>query len=246
MNAESREEVFAELRKQGIKAIKVVAADGSKANGEIRGIRKRVLAASVILTAVLAGSVMFFLLGDSQLDLPKKEARPLDRQEIAGDRLRIAEAADTIFTSKAESYLARFAEPGAALPSSNIAPPSSDEVVACLNQPILYSDGEFTEHIDLKRIVAGMKQEIRLYLKGGGQPAVYLQELIKRQEMEIERKDKAHKHLQELLKNTDVQSLKKAYDYYLKANAQLHSMGIAPLKMPYELLNYQASLDLSE
>ena len=29
MNAESREAVFAELRKQGIKAIKVVAADGS-------------------------------------------------------------------------------------------------------------------------------------------------------------------------------------------------------------------------
>ena len=35
MNASSREDVFAELRKRGIKAIKVVAADGSKANGEV-------------------------------------------------------------------------------------------------------------------------------------------------------------------------------------------------------------------
>ena len=33
MDAESREAVFVALRKQGIKAIKVVAADGSKANG---------------------------------------------------------------------------------------------------------------------------------------------------------------------------------------------------------------------
>ena len=33
MDAASREEVFATLRTQGIKAIKVVAADGSKANG---------------------------------------------------------------------------------------------------------------------------------------------------------------------------------------------------------------------
>ena len=41
MNAASREEVFAELRKRGIKAIKVVAADGSKANGKVRGVRKR-------------------------------------------------------------------------------------------------------------------------------------------------------------------------------------------------------------
>ena len=40
MNASSREEVFTKLRKQGIKAIKVVAADGSKANGEVRGVRK--------------------------------------------------------------------------------------------------------------------------------------------------------------------------------------------------------------
>ena len=57
MDAESREAVFAALRQQGIKAIKVVAADGSKANGEIRGIRKRVLAAAVVgacvVTAIL-------------------------------------------------------------------------------------------------------------------------------------------------------------------------------------------------
>ena len=61
MDAESREAVFAALRQQGIKAIKVVAADGSKANGEIRGIRKRVLAASVIATALLAGIAVYFL-----------------------------------------------------------------------------------------------------------------------------------------------------------------------------------------
>ena len=62
MNAESREAVFAALREQGIKAIKVVAADGSKANGEIRGIRKRVLAASVIVAALVAGLAVYFAL----------------------------------------------------------------------------------------------------------------------------------------------------------------------------------------
>ena len=62
MNAESREAVFEELRKQGIKAIKVIAADGSKANGEIRGVRKRVLAASVVVAALLAGLGVYFSL----------------------------------------------------------------------------------------------------------------------------------------------------------------------------------------
>ena len=46
MEAESREAVFVTLRARGIKAIKVVAADGSKANGEIRGARKRTIAAA--------------------------------------------------------------------------------------------------------------------------------------------------------------------------------------------------------
>ena len=47
MSASSREEVFTELRKRGVKAIKVVASDGSKANGEVRGVRRRVVLAIV-------------------------------------------------------------------------------------------------------------------------------------------------------------------------------------------------------
>ena len=58
MDAESREAVFAALRQQGIKAIKVVAADGSKANGEVRGIRKRVLALAVLSAMCLVLSAV--------------------------------------------------------------------------------------------------------------------------------------------------------------------------------------------
>ena len=58
MEAESREAVFKALREKGIKAIKVVAADGSKDNGEIRGFRLR----TVIAVAVIA-AVMGFALG---------------------------------------------------------------------------------------------------------------------------------------------------------------------------------------
>ncbi len=60
MSAASREEVFAALRAKGIKAIKVTAADGSKANGEIRGVRRRVVAAIVIIVAVAVGVVAYF------------------------------------------------------------------------------------------------------------------------------------------------------------------------------------------
>ena len=59
MNASSREEVVMALRKRGIKAIKVVAADGSKANGEVRGVRKRAVAALVVLAAAVVGAVAY-------------------------------------------------------------------------------------------------------------------------------------------------------------------------------------------
>ena len=58
MEAPSREFVFKALREKGIKAIKVVAADGSKANGEIRGFRLRTVIAVWVVAAVLG-----FLLG---------------------------------------------------------------------------------------------------------------------------------------------------------------------------------------
>jgi len=48
MEADSRDAVFVELRRRGIRAIKVVAADGSKANGAVRVItRKRVVFAAL-------------------------------------------------------------------------------------------------------------------------------------------------------------------------------------------------------
>ena len=63
MNASSREEVFSTLRAKGIKAIKVVAADGSKANGEVRGLRKRAVFGLVALAALVAG-VLAYLGGE--------------------------------------------------------------------------------------------------------------------------------------------------------------------------------------
>lgn len=41
-------------------------------------------------------------------------------------------------------------------------------------------------------------------------------------------------------------TLKSAYDYWLKANAQLQAMGIYPLTLPDALRSYQMSLDIDE
>ena len=59
LEAQSRDEVFQVLRGRGIRPIKVVAADGSKANGEVRGLRKSAVFALVALAAAIAGVIAY-------------------------------------------------------------------------------------------------------------------------------------------------------------------------------------------
>ena len=64
----------------------------------------------------------------------------------------------------------------------------------------------------------------------------------KRQKQEIAYREKAEDRLKEMLKGDTAA----AYDFFLKANAQLQSMGIYPLPLPDSLRNYQLSLDFDE
>ena len=246
MDAESREAVFAALRAKGIKAIKVVAADGSKANGEIRGVRKRVLIASVLAAAVLAGVLVYGLSFRATPDMTRSDGRvpavsaaqPLPRQEIKGDRARIDGAAEAVFALKAERFLARFAEPGrdgrrAEGFVSESEWPSKAEFEAAFTNRITIAEDDFTEHIDLKRIVTGMKREMEMYLRLGGYVSGYIRELIRRQQTEIDIRAKFEKKCT-------------TYDNWVKANAQLQSMGIYPIPQPAGLRAPAPQIDLDE
>ena len=119
--------------------------------------------------------------------------------------------------------------------------PSEADFTACLKEPIRIASTDFTEVVDLKRIVSGMKREMRAYLAGGGTVDGYLAELEKRQRLEISYRKSAEEKLESLLKDP-----KAAYAYWLKANAQLQAMGIYPLALPDALRTYQMSLDIEE
>ena len=116
MNASSREEVFAELRRRGIKAIKVVAADGSKANGEVRGVRKRAVAVLVALAAVCAGVVAYFGGTRTAAVVAANSAISSPRHQIYGDPaiMEPIERGDfgDILSREGDKMLAIFAQPG--------------------------------------------------------------------------------------------------------------------------------------
>ena len=209
-------------------------------------------------------------------------ATPLPRQAIPGDRRRIEQAVaqerdppdagatscdPPVFAHAAERWLARYAEPGrgaqagpgagnglARTRSAASAPPSAADFEAALREPIRIASTDFTEVVDLKRIVAGMKREMRAYLAGGGTAEQYIAELEKRQRLEISYRERAEQRLNELLKEQKGDGrrqdggspYKAAYAYWLKANAQLQAMGIYPLALPDALRSYQMNLDIDE
>lgn len=256
IEAESRDAAFARVRAElGIKPIRVVAVDGSIATDAKRGVGfpiwKTTVLVIIVATAVgiLAWRVGLHSANDDVLIIKTPQgvikchiADPLPRQAIPGNRLRIEGERDKVFTNSVERFLSRFAEPGRATAfATNAEKPTEAEFKAILPIPVWVASNEFTEHIDLKRIVAGIKREMRAYIAGGGTTDRYLTELFKRQKLEISYRENAEKKLKEMIDRP-----KEAYDYWLKANAQLQTMGIYPLFLPDALQTYQMDFEIDE
>ena len=278
IEAESRDAAFAKVRSElGIKPIKVVVAgDHATGDGSDRAASPRwgvFLVIALIVTIVLIALAVWlwaarsasapyqptseqepatYIVNTPQGPVTLRVAEPLPRQMIPGNRQRIDDGRNSIFTNAADRLLARFAEPGRAVAMPDGEKPAEADFAACLREPIRLASNELTEHIDLKRIVTGMKREMRAYLAGGGTVNGYLAELEKRQRLEISYRERAEKRLEEMLaakgrdKRDSPNELKAAYAYWLKANAQLQAMGIYPLALPDALRSYQMNLDIEE
>ena len=232
MDAERREAVFAALRKQGIKAIKVVAADGSKANGEVRGVRKRVLAASVIGAAVLAGVVVYLL----QSPIPNPQS-PTDfltaqtRRQVVGDVVvvekGIKEGWASIFPEEGERFLASFAIPGVPAGQRNT---TEAEISAALSRKVEAKPEDGIEARQIKAMVEGMKDELRRYLAKGGKIAGYGRRIVRRQEEEIAYYNRAKAEIENAQKSK--MPAAQLNDLWEKRNESLRQMGVKLVPMP--------------
>lgn len=261
IEAESRDVAHARLRTEfGIKPIKVFAADGDMPVVVKASSKSRWLISIMSLLAVLVALALLgiwrnywgrpptqFTVNTPHGPVTYTIAPPLPRQAIPGDRRRIeAVYEECVFKSPAERLLARFAEPGRMVVASNDEKPTEADFKACLGEPIRIASTDFTEVVDLKRIIVGMKRELQAYLAGGGTVEQYISELTKRQRLEFSYRENAEKRLSEVLDGQDVHAKKEAYSYWLKANASLKSMGIYELPLPDALRSYQADFGFTE
>ena len=231
MDAESREAVFVALRKQGIKAIKVVAADGSKANGEIRGVRKRVLAASVVSAAILTGVLVYSLIPDSQSSAAADFLTAQTRRQVVGDlaviEKGIKEGWASIFPEEGERFLASFAIPGVPAGQRNT---TEAEIRAALSRTVEVAPEDGIEARQIKAMVEGMKEEARRFIAKGGKIAAYGRKLVRRQEEESAYYNRAKAEIEKAQKsNMPVAQLNELWEM---RNESLRQMGVKLVPMP--------------
>jgi len=190
IEAPSRDEAFALLRSQGIRPIKVVAADGAKANGEIRGVRRRVLALSVVaaIIAAVGATVAVSRLSAPAVLPPVEDAITTDqtRRYPIGDAAIIEKGILTgwsdVFAEEGERFLASFAVPGVKAGQRNT---TAGEIESALRRTIAATPEDGLEARQIKAMVEGMKREARAYVEAGGNIVEYGKRLTERQDAEI-------------------------------------------------------------
>lgn len=240
LDAESRDEVFQVLRGRGIRPIKVVAADGSKANGEIRGLRKRAVFALVALAALVAGVVAYLGGERTGAATAANSAASAPRHQIYGDPaiMEGLERGDfaAVLPRAGDQMLAVFAQPGKLMCAKGTNPRlldatmeaaftvyAKDELAA--DHDIAIDAGEERELRELKQILNGMREEMRYYLaNGNGTPRSFWRRLNERtaQEMQIYERTR-----RELEKET-------SEDVWEQKNDALRRLGLRTIPNPGE------------
>lgn len=198
MGAPDKDTVYAELRKRGIRAIKVTERITPVVRNGFSGLRKRDWAIIIggILAIILFASYSVVKIDDAvstslETTLPSAESITSAAFQLAQPRprkfLKLPAGVDLVkvFRYPHERYLACYAMPGVV---SAEVPEMSQELIQDfydnLNAGIVIAEKDDATLAELKRIVAGMKDDAKKYLgipDGIGKLATWLEE---RQAME--------------------------------------------------------------
>ena len=186
IEAPSRDEAFAILRKQGIRPIKVTACDGSKANGEERPVGRKRWAAIVLLAVLLTASLIYILATRTEAENPTprkraaiesqvvevkfgdRVARPRPRKQIGLDALVAKQPLTEIFTHPSEVFLAQYAEPGRKHDfSTEIKVDLAEDLRDAIETSIIIKATDERAVAELKHVVAGLKEEAKMMFASG-------------------------------------------------------------------------------
>ena len=215
MDAPSREDVFVALRAKGIKAIKVVAADGSKANGEwgregrrkkeegrsrdeARGIFRITFSFLVLLVAAFAIRELVEFRSDlNSTNSNGLTGRGADaalqsfltsrtRRQVIGDAAVVEKGVSNGWADVFEHEGERFLA-SFAVPGVKAGQRNTtvEEIESALGRSVAVVESDGLEARQIKSMVEGMKDEARAYVAAGGTVVGYGRRLTERQDAEV-------------------------------------------------------------
>ena len=218
--AKSRDDAYAQLRKQSIKPYKVVGKDP---------IAWKRWAAIAVLAVALAGTYAWLALRSE----PVAPDEQFVRHQIYGAESVIRNGISTEWSAcgldEGERYLARYAQPGIKVAYRRKTPETASAVEASLSRHLEVEDSELLEYRQLKQIVESIKDELRAYIKSGGNVDGFLDRLQERQDQEVAYYNAANQELENAKATMPEDEL---YNLWAAKNAELRAIGLPMLKEP--------------
>ena len=224
--AASRESVYKELKKLGIRPYYVELAPGIW--NRFLSIGKRGFAIVVLLLVVLVLVVAMFFQEDLVMEVAFENAT---RRQVIGDSAIIEKGIATgwsdVFDLEGERFLASFAVPGFPAAHRNA---RVEEIEAALAHKVVLSDKDGIEARQIKSIVEGIKSEVREFVKAGGSISQYGNLLAERQDAEIRYYTVARDEIANAVQNGEPQEV--IISIWEKRNTDLRRMGIRLVQLP--------------
>ena len=218
--AKSRDDAYAQLRKQSIKPYKVVGKDP---------IAWKRWAAIAVLAVALAGTYAWLALRSE----PVAPDEQFVRHQIYGAESVVRNGMSTEWSAcgldEGERYLARYAQPGIRVAYRRRTPETASAVEASLARHLEVEDSELLEYRQLKQIVESIKDELRAYIKSGGNVDGFLDRLQERQDQEVAYYNAANQELENAKAMMPEDEL---YNLWAAKNAELRAIGLPMLKEP--------------
>ena len=230
--AANKEEVFEVLRARGIRPIKVWELDAPK-SAAARNLLGLAIMIAVAAVVVWVGVLMH---GQSAAPGPQEE----DRSQIYGDPgiLQTCEARSwaNVFEDEGDRFLARFAQPGRVVRLSGQA--WRGNIAAALKanmKPVKVTRTDGPEIAKMKRMVNGMKAEMRQYVADGGTVEQYIDEVLERQKVEEGIVSNFQVEFDRLAKKVTKENREDTIEKWNAKNVLLREMGLKTVLLPEAL-----------
>ena len=234
ISAATRDDVFSQLKAQGIRPGRVEEVPGFF--NALFGKGKRWSAIVVLSLAVVALVVVL-----AKTSRSRGPAAPLveARSQIYGDVSILQRCADSswrnVFTDPGDLFLAQFAQPGVVVKNLDASSASyfAEALKRSLAIPVRVADDDYPETAKMKRIVQGMKDELAAYVADGGSFVGYVSRLYERQDAEAKIIQKANADFA-LLQRRGQMTLDRAnlIRSWNAKNDYLRAMGLPTLPLP--------------